>query len=63
MVMVSEDGIPSFLDAAGRQDLRCIDSLSKYLLNTCNMPGTKLGTGDPTVNKTGMVHAVTDLKF
>lgn len=63
VVMVSEDGISSSPAAARRQNPRHIDSFNKCLLNTCNVPGTKLGTWDPKVKKTDVVHAVTELIF
>lgn len=47
VVMVSEDGISSSPAAARRQNPRHTDSFNKCLLNTCNVPGTKLGTWDP----------------
>ena len=65
MVMASDAGAPSFPDAARRKDLRHIDAFNKCLLTTCyeSNTRTKPGTGDPTVSKTDVVCAVTELIF
>ena len=55
--------IPSSPNAATGRDLRHTGSFNEHLSNTYGMPGTKLGPGDPTVNKTDVVYAATELIF